>query len=347
MLRFPSSPNASADLVSLFREGLRTSRVAAGERVIVYADTATLPAYPAAFLAAARDIGAEAFQIIQPMMPHDLSKGIGRAKPSSLIIEAMKGADFVVDVSTGGMLYSYEQEAILGTGTRMLRVREPDDCLLRIFPSAEVKDRAMRGVERYSRAREVRLVFEDGSVLTMARGDRAPVTQYGMADEKGRWDHWGTGLICIPPVEESVNGTLLVSAGSILFPVEMYLTQPMHLHFRDGVVTRIEGGREAVMLEGYIETVGDANARRLSHVGWGLEKRARWETLAMRGWDNAGGVESRSVYGNILIALGENGDLGGKNTSRVHIDISLRHGRLELDGEPIVENGRFLAQQLG
>ena len=78
-----------------------------------------------------------------------------------------------------------------------------------------------------------------------------------------------------------------------------------------------------------------------------LEHRARWETLAMRGWDNAGGVEARSVYGNILVALGENGDLGGENNSRLHIDISLRGGRLELDDEPIVEDGRFLAAELG
>ena len=101
------------------------------------------------------------------------------------------------------------------------------------------------------------------------------------------------------------------------------------------------------MLSDFLDRQGDANARRLSHVGWGLEHRARWETLAMRGWDNAGGVEARSVYGNILVALGENGDLGGKNNSKLHIDISLRGGRLELDDEPIVEDGRFLAAELG
>jgi 2,5-dihydroxypyridine 5,6-dioxygenase len=343
MLRFPSSPNVAADLVTLFRDGLQRSRVTKGESVIVYADTFTLPAYPAAFLAAARDCGAEAIQIIQPLMPNDLSQTVGRAKPTRLIIEAMKQADFVVDVSTGGMLYSYEQSAILAAGTRMLRVREPDDCLLRLRPSEEIKDRAMRGVQRYAQAKQVRLVFEDGSVLTMDRGDRAPVTQYGMADEKGRWDHWGTGLICIPPVEESVSGTLVISQASILFPFETYMTQPAHLHFRDGVLVDIEGGREARMLRDFIDRQGDAGARRLSHVGWGLEHRARWETLAMRGWDNAGGVESRSVYGNILVALGENGDLGGNNTSKLHIDIALRGGRLELDGEPIVEDGRFVA----
>jgi 2,5-dihydroxypyridine 5,6-dioxygenase len=120
----------------------------------------------------------------------------------------------------------------------------------------------------------------------------------------------------------------------------------MHIHFKDGAVTGIDGGREAMMLREYIDRQGDPNARRLSHVGWGLEKRARWETLAMRGWDNGGGVETRSVYGNILVALGENSDLGGVNNSKLHIDISIRHGRLELDGQPIVDNGNFIAREL-
>jgi len=346
MLRYPNSPNVAAELVPLFRDGLQTSKVGPGQKVVVYADTFTLPTYPAAFLAAARDCGADAMQVIQPLLPVNFNQAIGRAKPTPMIIEAMKSADFVVDVSTGGMLYSYEQEAILASGTRILRVREPDDILFRLRPSSEVKDRALRGAARYREAKQVRLVFEDGSILTMNRGDRQPVMQYGIADDVGRWDHWGTGLICIAPMEESVNGTLVVSRGSILFPVEMYLTQDMHIHFKDGTITSIDGGREAVVLREYLDGQGDANARRFSHVGWGLEKRARWETLAMRGWDNAGGVEARSVYGNILVALGENGDLGGANNSKLHIDISIRHGRLELDGVPVVDNGNFIARDL-
>ena len=95
-----------------------------------------------------------------------------------------------------------------------------------------------------------------------------------------------------------------------------------------------------------IERQGDAGARRLAHVGWGVEHRARWDMLATRSWDNGGGVESRSIYGGILLALGENRDLAGRNASRLHIDIAVRHGRLELDGEPVVDSGRFLDQSV-
>jgi 2,5-dihydroxypyridine 5,6-dioxygenase len=328
MIRHPATQNVSADLVHL-----------------VYADTFTAPQYPAAFLAAARDLGAEAFQIVQPLIPIDLARGVGRARPTALMIEAMKGADFVVDVTTGGMLYSNEQTAILAAATRILRVREPEDCLLRMLPSPEVKDRARRGEERFSQARQIRLVSPEGTDLVMDKTGRRITTQYGMADEPGRWDHWPTGLICTSPFEESVEGTLVITPASIVFPFETYVTEPLVLRFEKGVATSIEGGREAIMLNDLLER-GDSNCRRLAHIGWGLEHRARWDTLATRGFDNGGGVESRSICGGVLIALGENRDLGGENAAALHIDISLRRTRLELDGEPIVENGRFLAAKL-
>lgn len=345
MIRLPTTQNASADLVHLFRHGLAGSRLSAGELVIIYADTFTTPQYPAAFLAAARDLGADAFQIVQPMIPFDLARGIGRARPTSLIIEAMKGADLVIDLTTGGMLYSNEQTAILAAGTRILRVREPEDCLLRMLPSEEVRSRAVRGTERLSQARQVRLASADGTALVMDKTGRPITTQYGMADEPGRWDHWPTGLICTAPIEETVEGVLVIPPASIVFPFETYVTEPILLRFEKGVATSIEGGREAIMLNDLVNR-GDRNSRRLAHIGWGLEHRARWDTLATRGWDNGGGVESRSICGGVLVALGENRDLGGANAAALHIDISLRGTRLELDGEPIVENGRFIATEL-
>ena len=101
MIRFPISPNVAADLVPLFREGLRASRLKAGEFAVIYADVLTHPQYPAAFMAAAKDLGAEVFQIVQPVVPLDLGKAVGRAVPTKLITETLKQADFVVDITTG------------------------------------------------------------------------------------------------------------------------------------------------------------------------------------------------------------------------------------------------------
>jgi 2,5-dihydroxypyridine 5,6-dioxygenase len=342
MIRLPISHISAADVVPIFREGLKHSRVAAGEKVVVYADSFTNPVYASGFVAAARDLGAEAFAMIQPLINADASNSIGRANPQPLMIEVMKQADLVVDVSTGGMLYSNDHEAILATDTRILRVREPEDILMRLMPSPVVKDRAERGVARLHKARKVRVTSRDGTDLVMEKGDRPASSQYGMADEKGRWDHWGTGLVCTTVEEETVEGLLVLSPGDILFPFERYVTESVKIHFQAGSAHRIEGGREAVMLETMLDSRGDEGARRLSHVGWGIEHRGAWDTMSIRGWDNAGGVEARSVYGNVLLAIGENRDLGGRNASRLHIDIALRNKRLELNGEAIVDCCKFV-----
>lgn len=346
MIRFPISPNVAADLVPLFREGLRRSQVKEGETAIIYADTLTNPQYPAAFLAAAKDLGAEAFQIIQPAVPHVLSKGMGRAMPTRLMVEAMKGADFVLDITTGGMLYSNEQNDILAAGTRILRVREPDDCLIRLLPNEEVRARTIRGGERLRLAKRIRITSEEGTDLTMSKADRPVSIQYGMADKPGRWDHWPTGLITTTAVEDTVEGTLVVGAASILFPFERYVTEPITVAFDRGVASSIEGGREAIMLRDLFATQNSPNCRRLAHVGWGTDHRARWDILASRGADGGGGAELRSIYGGVLLALGENRDLGGLNGAPLHLDIALRRARLELDGVAVVENGQILDPQL-
>ncbi|MFZ1087649.1 MAG: hypothetical protein WAN75_00020, partial [Xanthobacteraceae bacterium] len=283
MIRFPITPNVAADLVSLFREGLRRSKVTEDEGVVVYADTLSNPQYPAAFLAAAKDLGANACQIIQPAIPHDLERGSGRAVPSPVIIEAMKKADFVVDVSTGGMLYSNEQNEILATGTRILRVREPDDSLLRLLPQQEVRARTIKGGERLAASGRLRITSEDGTDITMERGKRPVSIQYGMADEPGRWDHWPTGLITTTVIEDSVEGALVIGSASIIFPFERYITEPIKIQFDQGVATAIEGGREAIMLRDLLATQNSQNCRRVAHVGWGTDHRARWDILASRG----------------------------------------------------------------
>jgi 2,5-dihydroxypyridine 5,6-dioxygenase len=346
MIRFPTTPNVAADLVSLFREGLRRSKVTDGEGVVVYADTLSNPQYPAAFLAAAKDLGAEACQIIQPAIPHKLGRGIGRATPTPIIVEAMKKADFVVDVSTGGMLYSNEQNSILATGTRILRVREPDDCLLRLLPEQEVRARTIKGGERFGAAERIRIISEDGTDLTMDKGSRPVSIQYGMADEPGRWDHWPTGLITTTVIEESVEGILVIGPASIIFPFERYVTEAIRIKFDDGFATSIEGGREAIMLRDLLATQNSQNCRRVAHVGWGTDHRARWDVLASRGADGGGGAELRSIYGGVLLALGENRDLRGANAAPLHLDIALRRARLELDGVAVVENGQILDPDL-
>jgi len=42
------------------------------------------------------------------------------------------------------------------------------------------------------------------------------MSQYGMADAPGRFDHWGVGLLHTFPNEGSAQGTVVISPGDII-----------------------------------------------------------------------------------------------------------------------------------
>ena len=68
--------------------------------------------------------------------------------------------------------------------------------------------------------------------------------------------------------------------------------------------------------------------------------------FSIRGAEGGGGAEARSAYGNVLLAFGENRDLGGDNAAPVHVDMALRRARLELDGTVVVDHGSIVVGEL-
>jgi 2,5-dihydroxypyridine 5,6-dioxygenase len=204
----------------------------------------------------------------------------------------------------------------------------------------------VQGAAKLESASRIRVRSANGTDLRVERGKRVVECQYGAADEPGRWDHWPSGMVYCAPIEESLNGKLVIDKGDLLFPPNRYVHEPIYCEFRDGVLERMDGGADAVLFTEYLFRSGERNARRIAHLGWGTEHRARWEMFSIRGQEGGGSIEARSAYGNVLMALGENRDLGGQNAAPVHCDIAIRRATLELDGETIVEDGRIVAAEL-
>jgi len=314
---------------------------------MIYSDALTDPGYVAAFWAAARELGAEAVQVSVTAIP---LSGSGRVENRTVVSErmttALSAANIVIDISSGGLLYSDARNDLLKAGSRILRAREPWDVLRRLIPDPLVKLRSINGAKRLAEARTIQIRSRAGTNLKVQKGDRPVECQYGAADLAGRWDHWPSGMVYCAPLEETLEGELVIDRGDLLFPPNLYVRDPIHCVFKDGVMTKMEGGADAVIFKEYLYRSGNSNCLRLAHLGWGTEHRARWETFAIRGHAGGGSVEARSHYGNVLFALGENRDLGGSNDAPVHTDIALRCASLELDGKTIVEDGKIVAEGL-
>ena len=342
-VRFPITSEIGGDLVGMVLAELRLCKLNRNETVVLFSDTRTNPNYVSAFLAAGKELAKSIFEVKVPFLP----QGDGKSTDLTPVVQILKDTDFVVDLSTGSVLYLYGKglTEVLSGGTRVLQVKANEEQLRRCFPTEEVRERTAKGAQWLEKSTDIRVVSKAGTNLKMRKKNRKGLTQYGISDEPGRWDSWPSGFLYCAPEEESASGTLVLDVGDLLVMLGRYVAEPIRITVENGKIKRVEGGVDAVLLEERLEQAKDPEAYIISHIGWGTDSRARWSEIAQRGTEE-GSRDVRSTYGNVQIAFGANYRLGGKNQTMAHEDLILRRATFELDGKIIVEDGRILPDEL-
>ena len=257
-------------------------------------------------------------------------------------VEALKQADLVVDLIF--LLFAKEQLEIQESGTRILTCLEPIENLARLFPTVDQRRRVEASAELLGNARELRFTNAHGTDVTYQLGTYPVMTEYGYTDTPGRWDHWPSGILFTGGADDGVDGKVVVAPGDIIFPFKQYIREPIALTIDAGRIVDIAGGVEADILRDYMEGFDDPKAYGISHIGWGLNEKARWSGLATD--SRSMGMEARGFLGNVLFSTGPNAELGGSNNTLCHVDIPMRNCSLWLDGAPIVADGRIVVPEL-
>jgi 2,5-dihydroxypyridine 5,6-dioxygenase len=320
---------------------LELSKVNESESVAVLTRGNARREYADSFLWAAQRLGASAFHLRLPE-PAEVAGawGVGdvglAGNPRAL--EALKSVDMVVDCAM--LLFSEEQFAIQATGTRVLTALESMDVLARLMPDPALRTRVEVGQELMQKASTLRITNQWGTDVTYKIGMYPTMTEYGYTDQPGRWDHWGCGFVFTGGADDGVDGTIVLGPGDIIHPFDTYVQNPVTFTIEKGFVQDIRGldghsSLDADLVKAHIEGFDDPRGYGMSHVGWGLDERARW--LGLR--PGAIGVETRSYYGNVMFSTGPNNELGGPNDTPCHLDIPMRGCSLYLDDELIVDAG--------
>lgn len=329
-------------------EQLTLCRVTEGETVAVLNRGDERLEYAASFMWAAQKLGARAFHL---RLPEPTAAGGGWSVgdvglgANPLAVEALKSVDMVVD--TALMLFSKEQTEIQSAGTRVLTAIEPVDVLARLMPRPDLRERVEVGEEHLKKASALRITNSWGTDVTYQLGRYPTMTEYGYTDEPGRWDNWGCAFVFTGASDDGVDGTIVLGPGDIIHPFDTYVQNPVKLTVEEGFVRDIRGldghsSLDADLVRAYIESFQDARGYGMSHVGWGLDERARWHSMRQ----DVIGVETRSYYGNVMFSTGPNNELGGPNDTSCHLDIPMRDCSLYLDDELIVDRGELTVPEM-
>ena len=337
------------DMVALFKAELALCKVGPGQVMAVLSSGTARADYAQGFMAAGRDLGAQVFHLnMPPKPPLNANYAVGRTPLAGnrAAIEALKAADIVIDLV--GLLFSHEQNEITAAGVRVLMVLEPLGVLQQMFPTEEQRRRVEAAGAMLGAAKELRVTSKAGTDIRYGLSQYPVLTEYGYTDEPGRWDHWPSGFLLTQGNDRDVEGTIMIMPGDILNAFRRYVQTPVKMTVKAGRVTAIEGdGMDAALIRSYIDSFDDERAYAVSHIGWGMNERANWHHMAStRELDAELGMHALAFYGNVLVSLGPNTEVGGDNDTACHLDIPLCHCDLHLDGAPIVLDGRIIPESL-
>src|ERR1700733_4579949 len=110
----------TAELVPLFRRMFELCKLKPTESLVIVTEPDSNQEYAAAMYGAARGLGAGTLTLMMPSAPPEQVPVMRAGNVSSAIlsgskiaVDALKQADLVIDLSSGGLLHSREQRDIL------------------------------------------------------------------------------------------------------------------------------------------------------------------------------------------------------------------------------------------
>jgi 2,5-dihydroxypyridine 5,6-dioxygenase len=340
-----------AKWIDAFQEVLERCAVNRGDTAAILSETQSRQLNVHLAELALLRIGARPFHIVvpSPRNPHPVpvrstgaSEAIGRLAP---VISALGQAGFVVDCTLEGLMHAPETPAILKAGARILVIsNEHPEALERMAPDSALETRVRAAVKLMRGAKRMTVTSPAGTDLSLSMEGASTVGVWGWTDRPGTLAHWPGGIVVSFPKAGTVSGTLVLDRGDMNLTFKRYLQEPVRLTLKADYVTAIEGaGTDAELMRRYLAAWGQRDAYAVSHVGFGLNERARYEALAMYGQRDTNGTELRAVAGNFLFSTGAN-EFAGRYTAG-HFDLPVMGTTIALDGVEVVRAG--VVQEFG
>lgn len=334
--------------IDLFADVFARCKVAPGDACAVLSETQSRRLNVQLAELALLRLGARPFHVIVPTPRQQAPVPIRSTGASVALqglapaLQALAASTFIADCTLEGLMHAAELPAILKGGARVLYIsNEHPDVLERLAPSSADEQKVKAGMRRLREAKRMTVTSAAGTNLAIRLEGARVGGVWGYTDKPGTLSHWPGGLCLCFPQSGSVEGTLVMAPGDLNLTFKRYVETSVRLEIEKDYVQRIEGASlDAELMREYFAAWGDRDAYAVSHVGWGLNDRARWDALVMYDKADVNGTEQRAFAGNFLYSTGAN-EVAGRHTLG-HFDLPFRHCTVELDGTPVIRDGKLV-----
>ena len=304
-----------------------------GENVVITADTSADFRVVEAVAGAAYSVGAN------PVIIHYPTSGKAFEEPIRPVADAVEHADVWIELAYYCSMHTPCFRKAMENGARFTCLNGMDVIMLVNTVGRVDYDVLIEFGEyltdKVHRSNEVIVTDKNGTNLVGYNQGRGVKHSGQRATKKGYPVMLG-GQVSWCPVEETINGKLIFD--SALFPPDTLglLNSNVELTLEKGVVTKIEGGKDAAIFEKWLNKFNDPNMFRLAHYSIGFNPGVTKPTGRI--------VEDERLFGCIEMGIGSQGAslMGACWDAAAHTDGIVSKPTILLDGYKLEENGIYV-----
>lgn len=300
----------------------QNARVRPGERVVVVTDESMIEIADSV----ARELvvaGAEAVTCIMPRRERD------GQEPPAPVAAAMREAQVIFSPVSISITHTRAMRAALEAGARAVLMTAYTDEILTSPGLIDTDFEAQADVCRrlgdaFTQGDSVRLTSPRGTDLRFSIAGRRANVLTNIPDP-GELAPVPDIEVNVVPVEGTAEGTLIADASVPYLGIGV-LREPIVCEISDGFITRMEGGEQAEILLGDLESHADRNCFNVAELGVGLNPNARLTGLML---------DDEGVMGTIHIGIGTSHTLGGNVVAPTHYDLLMWDPTIAVDGKAV------------
>lgn len=296
------------------------------ERVLVITDE-PLRRIGYALWEAARDIGAEA--ILTEIIPRS-SHG---EEPPEPVGKLMGLVDAVLIPTSKSLSHTDSRREACIKGVRIATLPGiTEDIMIRTLNAdyRVIGERSRRIAEILGRGSTIGIRTGRGTDITLFIEGRTGYADTGLNHNPGDFSNLPAGEGYIAPLEGRSEGVIVVDGS--MAGIGRLEGEEIRIVVKDGFAVKITGGEAARRLLSIMKPFGRL-AFNVAELGIGTNDKAIVTGNVL---------EDEKAMGTVHIAFGDNKSMGGTIRVASHLDGVIMRPSVYVDGEPIMEEGRFL-----